>query len=253
MTDIESDKRPDLPPNGSTRPPTPEPTPEEIPSPLGDLDREDIPHPTKVGAAQPLFTEEEQALAAEPASVQLSGPELMWLSRKIEGAETRSKEIVKNLSGKAKHELTAAQAEELRVAREFGQVLTDNSQKLGTLVEASLKRRQALRARKFELEDVLRFTDEADAKAEATRELLELPDEEESLVATISMDRPSVKFVLSVVEAEIDRIRRQVIPHYEKVPDEAFEGSHPRSYYVNKNEHMKIVLELLAKKLEKRL
>ena len=248
-----SDKRPDTPSNGSTKPATPAPNSEEPQGPLDNLGREDVPHTEPVEEQIPLFTQEELDKAAEPAAVRLTGHELVWLARKIKGADTKAKELLKAHSGKGKHELTSSELAEFEIAQKFGQTLADNSQKLEALMDASLKRRQALRSRKADLEDILRFTDEAEVKAEATKEILALPDEDEAMVAAIAMDRPSVKFILAVVESEIDRIRTKVVPHYENAPEETFEGSHPRSYYVNKNQHMKIVLEMLATKLEKKL
>ncbi len=177
--------------------------------------------------------------------------EVDWLYRRVNGAFKRADEILtESHKGGEQSEPQKLVAKE---AQDNIEMLKKQSHDMASLITDGLTRLGALGARRAELEEALSFTEEPASRTKISDELAALPIEEEYRV---TMDRHAIKYIISIVDDMLMRLRTKIIPEYQNAPVEHYENAErvmSRSYYVNKNLRMKVMLEDMQRKLEKRL
>lgn len=118
------------------------------------------------------------------------------------------------------------------------------------LIKGDAQRLNILRYRE-ELEDSIPLIEEKEAVIEARKRLDTLPLEEEY---RITFDRDTAKFVIKLLDKEINWIQQTNLPNLEKRKSEDFTDSvMTKSYYINKTKKAKSILEEMRKDLEKGL
>jgi len=184
-------------------------------------------------------------------AIPLDREEIQWAYVKTTKALMNATEITKRFDGKPN--LSDEQAFKLQLAKEAGALIAEHHKKLEAILTKGVKERQARAKDIHELDEIVQYATEGEARDLAEAHKKELVARRESYDAWI-IDRAMLKALIKLVHDDIDLIRSSILPAIEKRDDSYYKDRmRPRSYYINKNTASKTILEELLKKLEKRL
>lgn len=163
--------------------------------------------------------------------------ETNWLYQQMESARGRASALL-------------SEKPDDQEARMYSDELEAICMKLKDQMTAGERQRAKLSYMKEELEEARELVGE-DEKAleEISNRLSNLPKEEPYLM---TFDRPTVKFIVKIVENDLQNFRAHIIPKYEKANDSDFtDAVQTKTFWVNKARKSKTILEQLKQKLER--
>ncbi len=187
--------------------------------------------------------------------ISLSHIQVFWFFRQVVAYRNKVDAKIKSLTGEFSDE--AMQKEYQGYCKE-----REELEAMAGKLEYLVYLRKNLHDAEVELKDAITCNDNEEAKAKAKdslekvqNQLSTLPERDEDMIHDIPFsDRASIKFVLAITEADIQKFKLHVIPHYENAKDTDYpDPVETRIYYVNKAKKSRDILEQLKIKLEKAL